>query len=144
MALLKDWTKSLRSPIRWGVIRLTQNMLDPISFHECFKLRSYRLQPIFWYNLLREDNYAANRRRNSWSIAVAVVELISKTSGHSEWAATIIRNMRPWNEPVKSTWILCHGLAGHIHGCSSATIGLFLDAWHNVHDFVKFSFSESR
>ena len=45
---------------------------------------------------------------------------ISNTSGHLECASTTTKNVFPRNGPAKSIWMRCHGLCGHVHGCSAA------------------------
>ena len=46
-------------------------------------------------------------------VLAALVVVIEITSGHFEWLSTTTRNIVPKNGPAKSTWIRCHGRAGH-------------------------------
>ena len=64
--------------------------------------------------------------RISITVLSAVVTVMGMTSGHLLCASTIIKKCCPMKGPAKSTWTLCHGLDGQLHGCSSVDAVLFL------------------
>ena len=69
-------------------------------------------------------------------LAVAVVDFISITLGHFECESTTIRKFCLFMEPAKFICILCHGLIGHIQGCSGDTAGAFLVSSQGIHDLT--------
>ena len=68
----------------------------------------------------------ANTLLNSAMVFSAVVVIIGITSGHFEWASTMIRNDLPRNGPAKSMHSRCHGRVGQIYGWRVVGAGLFL------------------
>ena len=70
--------------------------------------------------------YAANSSRSLTTVFDVDVVVISKTSGHLEWASMMTKNEVPIKRPAKSRCSLCHGLAGQVHGCDGARGGACL------------------
>ena len=88
------------------------------------------LTPLFLMNVLNSSDVireplsptscsghpcVANSFLSSSIVLAALVVVIAITSGHVEWLSTTTRNIVPKNGPAKSTWIRCHGRAGHFH-----------------------------
>ena len=114
------------------------------------------LMPLFLRNVLNSSDVnweplsltscsgnlcVANSFLSSSIVLAALVVVIGITSSHFEWLSTTTRNIVPKYSPAKSTWIRCHGRAGHSHAWSGAVLGLFWVSWQPVHPFAACSIS---
>ena len=72
-----------------------------------------------------------------------VVFVISKTSGHFEWASTAMKYILSMNGPAKSIWTLCQGFKGQVQGWSGVLDGACFTARHGWQDFASCSISRS-
>lgn len=82
--------------------------------------------------------------RSFWIVFSAVMECITSTVSHLEYASTSIKYMWPKNGPAKSRCNRLQGWAGHSHGWIGALGGEGLTVWQFEQHFANCSMSLSR
>ena len=126
---LERFDKSLSQPVGRGVVGAEWICFTPFSWKNSDNSAEMNCGSLSETNCSGEP-YTANRCLRTSMVLCTLVEVISYTSGHLEWASTTMKNILCKNGPAKSTCIRCQGLDGHVHGWSGADVGACLMLTH--------------